>query len=356
MRRIVSYVLLVLLASWMTAFPAAASCGSVSCFVVIGSQQAVSPAGVLTVNFNYTYTPNEIPSTGVNTIPFANSQLKQLILANSKVGQLSTLIKTAALDLNYGLTERVGLEVLIPYKFVDAVGQIGAGAVSHNSDRGIGDVLAKVKYNMLPTLRSMLVLEMGVFFPTGDYGNHATDTQLVESTLQVGRGAFGIQPGFYQTYELLPHRLNQFLSGNYRYTVRNSDGYRFGQEFTINAGLNLVTFPWLTLTTQLNFRHKDRDNLDSALYEFRPAPFNRAVLLDGNIIGRSVPTTDHTLLAFSPGVVMNVFDYGQIYFIAQIPIYREFNGNLQQGLSFVGGISKSFATPSLASLFSGSSK
>src|SRR5262249_35296343 len=160
-----------------------------------------------------------------------NSQLKQLILANSKVSQLETLVKTAALDLNYGLTERIGLEVLIPYKFVDAVGQIGVGAVSHNSDRGIGDVLAKVKYNMLPTLRSMVVLEMGVYFPTGDYGNHATDNQLVESTLQVGRGAFGLQPGFYQTYEIFPHRLNQFLSGNYRYTVRNSDGYRFGQEF-----------------------------------------------------------------------------------------------------------------------------
>ena len=167
-----------------------------------------------------------------------------------------------------------------------------------------------------------------------------------------------MQEGIYSCYNRLRSKrdIRKVLSGNYRYTVRNSDGYRFGQEFTINAGLNLVTFPWLTLTTQLNFRHKDRDNLDSALYEFRPAPFNRAVLLDGNIIGRSVPTTDHTLLAFSPGVVMNVFDYGQIYFIAQIPIYREFNGNLQQGLSFVGGVSKSFATPSLASLFSGSSR
>jgi hypothetical protein len=329
--------------------PAEASCGSVSCFVVIGSQQAVSPAGVLTVNFNYTYTPNVIPSSGVNTIPFANSQLKQLILANSKVSQLSTLVKTAALDINYGLTERIGLEVLVPYKFVDAVGQIGVGAVSHNSDRGIGDVLAKVKYNMLPTLRSMLVLEMGVYFPTGDYGNHATDRQLIESTLQVGRGAFGLQPGFYQTYEIVPHRLNQFLSGNYRYTVRNSDGYRFGQEFTVNAGLNLVTFPWLTLTGQINFRHKDKDNLESGLYEFRPAPFNRAVLLDGNIIGRPVPTTDHTLVAFSPGVLINAFDFGQVYVIAQIPIYRDFNGNLEQGISYLGGMTKTFATPSLFS-------
>jgi hypothetical protein len=347
LRRVPVWVLLVLVTAWEPGSFAEASCGSVSCFVVIGSQQQVSPAGVLAVNINYTHTPNGIPSSGVNTIPFANSQLKQLILANSQVSQLRTLVETAALDLNYGLTERFGLEVLVPYRMIDAIGQIGAGAVATTRDRGIGDVLGKVKYNLLPTLRSMVVLEMGVYFPTGDYGNLATPTQLVESTLQVGRGAFGFQPGFYQTYEIIPHRLNQFLSGNFRYTMRNSDGYRFGEEYTLNAGVNLVTWPWLTLTEQINFRYKSRDNIEAALYEFRPAPFNRAVLLDGNIIGRSVPTTDHTFVAFSTGVLVNVFDFAQAYFIAQIPIYRDFNGNLQQEISYVGGVTKYFTTPPL---------
>ncbi len=327
--------------------PSEASCGSVSCFVVIGSQAAVSPAGVLTVNLNYTYTPNEIPPSGVETIPFANQQTKQLILANSQVSQLSTLVQTASLDFNYGLTERIGLQVLTPYRIVKAVGQIGAGAVGTTNDRGIGDVLAKVKYNLLPTLRSMVVLEMGVYFPTGDYENQAVAGQLAESTLQIGRGAFGFQPGFYQTYEVIPHRMNQFLSGNWRYSMRNSDGYRFGEEYTLNTGLNLVTWPWLTLTGQINFRHKTKDNIEAALYEFRPAPFNRAVLLDGNIIGRSVPTTDHTYAAVSTGFVVNLADLAQAYFIAQIPFYRDFNGNLQQEISYVFGMTKFFTTPPL---------
>jgi Putative MetA-pathway of phenol degradation len=326
---------------------AEASCGSVSCFVVIGSQQQVAPAGVLTVNLNYSYTPNGIPPEGANTIPFANQQTKQLILANSQVNQLSTLVQTAALDVNYGLTERLGIEVLVPYKIVDAVGQIGAGAVSNTNDRGIGDVLAKVKYNVLPTLRSMVVLEMGVYFPSGDYGHEAVPGQLAESTLQIGRGAFGFQPGFYQTYEILPHRLNQFLSGNWRYSMRNSDGYQFGQEYTLNAGVNVVTWPWLTLTEQFNYRYKTKDNIEAALYEFRPAPINRAVLLDGNIIGRSVPTTNSTYLAFSTGALVNLWDYAQMYFVAQLPIYRDFNGNLQQEISYVFGMTRSFATPAL---------
>jgi hypothetical protein len=322
---------------------AQASCGSASCFVVIGSQQQVSPAGVLTINLHYTYTNNGIPPEGASAIPFANQQTKQLILANSQVNQLATLVRMTTLDLNYGLTERFGLQVSVPYRQINAIGQIGAGALTNTNAKGLGDVLVKMKYNMLPTLRSMLVFEMGVYLPTGDYGYQGAPGQLAESTLQVGRGAAGFQPGFYQTYEILPHRLNQFLSGSYRYTMRNSDGYRFGQEIALNSGLNLVTFPWLTFTGQLNFRVKTKDNIKAALYELRPAPFNRAVLLDGNIIGRPVPTTNSTFLAFSPGVVVNVFDYGQVYLIGQLPVYRDFNGNLQQETGFVLGMTKSFA-------------
>ena len=64
MRRAASYLLLALLSLWGGYSSAEASCGSVSCFVVIGSQQAISPAGVLTVNLSFTHTPNEIPAGG----------------------------------------------------------------------------------------------------------------------------------------------------------------------------------------------------------------------------------------------------------------------------------------------------
>ena len=207
--------------------------------------------------------------------------------------------------------------------------------------------MGKLKYNMLPTLRSMVVLEMGVYFPTGDYQAQAVPGQLAESTLQVGRGAFGFQPGFYQTYEIMPHRLNQFLNGSWRYTLRNSDGYQFGQEYSLNAGMNLVTVPWLVLTEQINFRQKTQDNIQAALYQFQPAPINRAVLLDGNVLDRPVPTTNSTYVAFSTGAMVNLWDFAQAYFIAQIPIYRDFNGNLQQETSYVAGMTKSFATPPL---------
>ena len=62
------------------------------------------------------------------------------------------------------------------------------------SERGLGDIRAVLKYNVLPTLRSMVVLGVGVDFPTGSYGRFAQGATLAESTLQIGRGNFGVVP------------------------------------------------------------------------------------------------------------------------------------------------------------------
>ncbi|MDN5942791.1 MAG: hypothetical protein L0H94_12985, partial [Nitrospira sp.] len=77
--------------------PVEASCGSVSCFVVIGSQQQVPLAGLLTVNAIYNYTPMEAPSGQGGSIPFANQGNQTLTLANLNVNQIRTLMRTAIL-------------------------------------------------------------------------------------------------------------------------------------------------------------------------------------------------------------------------------------------------------------------
>jgi hypothetical protein len=325
--------------------PASASCGSVSCFVVIGSQQQVSMAGALTVNLIYNYTPMEAPSGQGGNIPFANQGEKILTLANLNVNQISTRTRTATLDLNYGLTERLGLQVAIPYKHVDSDAQIGGLNPVPYSDRGLGDIRATLKYNLLPTLRSMMVLGVGVDFPTGDYGQVVPGTdQLAESTLQIGRGNFGVIPMIYQTYELIPHRLNQFAMASYRHTFKNSDGYQFGDEVNVSAGLNIIPLektPWLTLIQQFNFRWMQNDAMDASLYQFDSAT-GTSILLDPTVKFRAVPTTGSTYVAYSPGINLNLWNFASMYFIAQIPIYRDFNGNLEQQISYVFGLTKSF--------------
>ena len=322
---------------------AEASCGSVSCFVVIGSQQQVPMKGLLTLNMIYNWTPMEAPPGEGGRIPFANQGARTLTLANLDVNRIETTTRTATLDLNYGLTERLGIQVAIPYKHVESNAQIGGLTPVPYSEGGLGDIRATLKYNVLPTLRSMIVLGVGVDFPTGSYGKFAQGTTLAESTLQIGRGNFGVVPMIYQTYELIPHRVNQFASVSYRHTFKNSDGYKFGDDVNASLGLNVIPLeqtPWLVLTQQFNFRWTQNDAMDASLFLFNPG--GAPILLDPTVKFRAVPTTGSTYVAYSPGIMFNVFNFASAYFIAQIPIYRDFNGNLEQQISYIFGITKSF--------------
>ncbi len=321
-----------------------ASCGSVSCFVVIGSQQQVPMAGLLTINAIYNYTPMEAPSGQGGSIPFTDQLNRRLTLANLNVNQIRTLMRTGTLDINYGMTERLGLQVTAPYKQINADAQIGGLNSVPYSDKGIGDIRVTAKYNVLPTLRSMIVLGMGVDLPTGDYRQEVRPGTLAESSLQIGRGHVGLVPSLYQSYELIPHRLNQFSLASYRHTFKNSDGYKFGDEINLSVGLNVVPLektPWLVLTQQLNYRWIQNDAMDAALFQFNAATGTQ-ILLDPAIRFRAVPTTGSTFVAYSPGILLNLWDYASMYFIAQIPVYRDFNGNLEQQISYVFGMTKTF--------------
>ncbi|MDH4252756.1 MAG: hypothetical protein OEV27_16375, partial [Nitrospira sp.] len=127
-----------------------ASCGSVSCFVVIGSQQQVPMKGLLTINAIYNVTPMEAPPGEGGRIPFADQGGRTLTLANLDVNRIETMTRTATLDMNYGLTDRLGIQVAIPYKHVESDAQIPGVATVPYSERGLGDIRATLKYNVLP--------------------------------------------------------------------------------------------------------------------------------------------------------------------------------------------------------------
>lgn len=338
-----------------------ASCGAVSCFVVIGSQQQVPQTGVLTINGIYNHTPMRVLDGTSGIIPGVDQGSRQMILDHHR--ETRTITQQATLDLNYGLTERFGLEVTVPYmwrthKHIDGIGEDGLngeGAPTKFSSNGIGDMRVGLKYNVLPTLRSMVVLGFGVYLPTGNTRAPDSEGNLMESPAQLGRGQVGLNPTIYQTYELIPHRLNQFLSASYRHTFRNNNGYQFGDEYLINAGLNLVTTPWLILTGQVNYRYLVHDNFSSSLLRSAtPADApdfpGEPVLIDPSIRSRAVPTTGSTYHAVSPGFQVNLgqlvesswTNMTSLYFYAQIPFARDSNNSLAQGTSFVFGLTKSF--------------
>lgn len=219
-----------------------ASCGAVSCFVTIGSQQQVSQEGILAVNGRYNYTPMRVIPGTTGIIPGVDTPNRQLILNHHQ--ETRTITQTVTADLNYGITERLGLEITIPYlmrthRHIDGLGEDGPngeGQATTFSSDGIGDIRVGLKYNVLPTLRSMVVVGFGVFLPTGVTNAVDSTGTLMEPTTQLGRKQFGLNPTLYQTYELIPHRLNQFAFASYRHTFENSEGYQFGDMWEFNGG------------------------------------------------------------------------------------------------------------------------
>ena len=335
---------------------AQASCGAVSCFVVIGSQQQVPQAGMLTINGMYNYTPMRLLSGTNGIIPAADQANQRLILDHHQ--ETRTITQTYTLDMNYGVTDQFAVQVTVPYLkrkhgHIDEIGESPTefGQNSNFFDNGIGDLRVTAKYNVLPTLRNLVVLGLGMDLPTGDTRARDSGGNVLESSGQLGRGHAGVIPSIYQTYELIPHRLNQFAYGSYRHTFRNPDGYQFGDEFLFNFGVNLVTLPWLVVTNQFNYRYLVHDNVRANL-EQSAAPFSglAPTVIDPSIMNRRVPNTGSTYFAYTPGFQISLGDLlssswtdaTSVYFYSQIPIARDANNNLAQGTSFIFGITKSF--------------
>jgi hypothetical protein len=316
-----------------------AACGAVSCFVVIGSQQQVPQKGMLTVNGIYSYTPMSLPTGSTGRIPEVNVQTKRLI--PDEHDEVATITNTYTLDLNYGITDQLGIEVTAPFLLrKHAHFHIHHGEredLIGFSDKGLGDMRITAKYNILPTLRSMVVAGVGVDLPTGKNRSRDSQNNIMEPATQIGRGQVGLIGSMYQTYELIPHRLNQFSYVSYRHTFRNHDGYQYGDEYLVNFGLNLTTVDWLVFTQQINWRYQTQDNF----YGINPA--NTAI---HNI---DVPNTGSTFTAYTPGVLVSVKDWFQFYFYSQLPIARDANNNLAQDVSYTFGITKYFQLSGAAS-------
>jgi hypothetical protein len=312
-----------------------AACGSVSCFVTIGSQQQVPQEGLLTTNFIYSYTPMTLPSGHTGIIAEADQVGRRIVPNHHR--ELSTITNSYTFDANYGITDRLGIQLTVPYllRSHDHYHYHGGHDADRSqfSDKGIGDVRITGKYNVLPSLRSMLVLGVGVELPTGDNNQIDRQGNLLEPSGQLGRGQAGLVGSIYQGYELIPHRLNQFVYASFRHTFRNNDGYQYGDEYILNAGLNLVpveSVPWVSLTTQLNYRYLVHDVMVASQGTGTP------------IIDRGVPNTGSSWFGVSPGVLISFADTWQAYFMAQVPLARDANNNLSQGTTYTFGLTKYF--------------
>lgn len=327
-----------------------ASCGSASCFLVTGTEAGVQPKGKLSVDLRYSYAAADLAdgvSGRVAAVVQEGAEGRRIILNEHQ--EQRTISQFYVLDASYGVTDRMTLDVVIPYRklkhtHVIEVGESNGGSGDFESftDNGLGDVRVMSRYSILPTLRNLVVLGLGADLPTGD--SHARNSQgaLQEPTLQLGRRSWGIVASVYQSYELLPHLLNQFASVSYRHSFTGPNSYRFGDEYILSGGMSVKTLKVVTLTGQFNWRYVVHDEFTGTLARAQTPDDltfpDEPLVIDDVVKRRPVPNTGSTMLAFSPGVSVAIGERATFYFHVQVPIARDFNGGLQQQTGCLGGV------------------
>jgi hypothetical protein len=331
---------------------ASASCGSAACFLLTGEESTVQLKGALSVGIQYAYTISKLESGTSGFVTSVDQEARRLVL--NEHAEHRTISEIMTLDLNYGLTNNLTVELLVPYKHIKHTHIIergsadtgGAGMYESFQDSGVGDLRVNTKYSYLLSLRSLLVLGFGVDLPTGN--SHATNinNNLQEPTLQLGRRSWGIVPSIYQSYEIIPHVLDQFASVSYQHSFTGPNSYRFGDVYVMSAGLHYTALKNLTLTGQFNWRYAVHDEFTGSLarvQEPTDAGFpGDPIELDPEIKRRPVSNTGSTMLAFSPGISVAVRQNLRAYFFSQIPVVRDFNGGLIPDVGFLAGLSMTF--------------
>ena len=335
---------------------AEASCGSSSCFLTVGNQPSAQPKGLTRVDLSYSYIPQTGPQNRVAAI--IPEQQRQVLDEHQ---EFSTLSNRLQMDINHGITDNFTIHLTVPVIFREhdhfiEVGvepesgpNIGQGVFENWDTAGLGDIRLQGKYAFLPNLRSLAVFGVGMVFPTGNFQQRNIEGVIQEPTLQAGRGGYGVLAGLYQAYELIPHKLNQFFFYNYEHTFENKFDYQFGDTHIISGGLNWLVLPNLTLSGQLNYRYRVKDLCLCNLEQAGPVgESNKPIVFSSDVVTRNVRNSGSTALMFTPGLILDLGDNTNYYFYSQVPLVRDFNGALAQGVSFLTGFVKFFQFEALS--------
>src|SRR2546422_819671 len=158
---------------------ALASCGSAACFLLTGEEGAVQLEGKLSVGLTYAYTISKLQSGTSGFVTAVDQEERRLIM--NEHAEHRTVLEVTTLDVNYGLTNNLTLELLVPYKHIkhthiiergsfDTGGGGEDGAFHH---AGVWGFRGNKEHRFLPPVRRPSVVRFGGRLAAGD--SHATN-------------------------------------------------------------------------------------------------------------------------------------------------------------------------------------
>jgi hypothetical protein len=307
-----------------------ATCGSANCFLVTGTQDGVGSKGSLVFDLSYRYVDQsrklsgsrEVSQALTPKVDFENGMLE--IDHHSEIRTQNTLVEV---DLAYGLTDRVTIAAGLPilndrfHEHYDDADTPSPTFTNQDGASGFGDVRLGARYAFIVKTKDLLVGGLAVKLPTGSYRLLDSEGAINEPTIQPGTGSTDLIASLYYAHQVVPMRVEYFLSGSHRRNQENSLDYIFGDESIVSAGVECAAGDRIAWSLQVNGRRTSRDTF----------------------LGGEVPSTGSTNVNVTPGLRVKGGNGASIYGFVQFPVFEKVNEtNLAPRYSLLLGASKTF--------------
>ncbi len=288
------------------------SCGSANCFLVTGTQDGIGAPGKMTLDISYRYIPMDKFQRGnssTNEVIVPKVDFKNGVIVPDHHREVRTINELMQVDVIYGVTERFSLQFSIPlmnnraHEHFDEVGTSDEFFTRQDGSSGLGDIRLTGRYALVVSTRHLFVLGGGIKLPTGEYKLNDSHGEINEPTIMPGTGSTDVLFSFFYDYQIVPHKLDTFFSGNYQLTSENDLDYQFADQTHFNTGLNYLLSEKVSVSGQLNLQLKPHDTFK----------------------GQNVPSTGGKWLYVTPGIQVQASDHLGLYTFVQIPLMQDVN-------------------------------
>jgi len=305
-----------------------ASCGSSFCAVnTHWDTQGLVNDGGLRVDLRYSYAKADTPRVEKKKVTNGLAGAA----AGDEVENLRTINQSWNLDLDYALNPQLSVAFGLPMIRRDHAHTIadgfGTGTVEQGNFNQLGDIRAVANYKLDSDHHSGQGIRFGLKLPTGSTSWKFQPGVAGERSLQPGSGSTDAILGAYYHKDKENASWGWFSNIQVQMALSTKDGYRPGNETSLDVGSHYALASNLTGLLQLNLQFKGRDSG-----------------INGN------PHSGERSLNLSPGLSYAFAPETRIYGFVQFPLCQyanpdpagSGNGQLTAQRSLSVGISQMF--------------
>jgi len=226
--------------------------------------------------------------------------------------ELSTLNQALFATFDYNFASGWGVSAIVPVVSRDHEhihDPQGAATFEEWQFTNLGDIRLGGRYQFQigaagPDRPQTLGLLFGVKLPTGATDVSNSEGETAERSLQPGTGTTDPLLGAYYQVRLPRYGVMLFVQGGYAWPLNSHDGYKPGDRFTFDVGVNYAATEKLGLLLQLNALWRGKDSGLEAEPEDSGGQY----------------------VYLSPGISFMATRNVQLFALLQLPVYQYVNG------------------------------